>query len=98
MRNARLSPNTIKGTLSFGNYKGKCLYHIPTDYLIWICESFKGKYKARHAGEKPFCPPIDDFLLARSELERRGYDTKGVTPTRDYGKKEYKKEKENEWE
>lgn len=81
------SPNTTKGLLSFGRYKDTALYHVPTDYLVWLCASYKGAFRARHAGEKPFCPPMDDFILSRTELERRGYDTKGVWPTKDYGRK-----------
>lgn len=87
MSNARLSPNTTKGSLSFGQHKGLDLYHIPTDYLIWVCASYKGAFKSTHAGVKPFCPPTEDFVLARTELEKRGYDTKGVWPTKDYGKR-----------
>lgn len=91
-----------KVTLSFGIYMGASIYHVPSDYLCWVCAAFKGGIKPKCVGDKPFSPPEVDFVKAKKELDRRGYNTKGIWPKKDEGSRnqnintERKKEKEYE--
>lgn len=68
---------------SFGRYKGTNIEEIPEEYLCWICAAFKSGIKAKHAGEKPFEPPERDYIEAKRVLKERGYDTKGIWPTKE---------------
>ncbi len=68
---------------SFGKYRNTEFERVPEDYLCWICASFKGGFKAKHAGEAPFSPPMEDFIEARRILDERGYNTKGVWPVKE---------------
>jgi hypothetical protein len=69
--------------VSFGKYRGQPFEDIPEEYLCWICASFKGGIKAKHAGEKPFQAPEADFIQARLILRGRGYNTKGIWPEKE---------------
>jgi hypothetical protein len=67
--------------ISFGKYRGQSINTLPEIYLCWMCATYKGGYKAKHAGEKPWDDISEgEYLEARRVLKDKGYDTKGVMP------------------
>lgn len=69
--------------IPFGAHKGKQFEDVPEEYLCWICAAWKGGTKAKHAGEKPYRPLDWVYAEAKRILKERGYDTKGIWPTKD---------------
>ncbi len=70
--------------LSFGRYYHSQIEEIPEDYLCWICAHYKSGGKAKYAGEKPWNQiPEKEYLEARRILKERGYNTKGIWPTKE---------------
>jgi len=69
--------------IGFGTHKGKHFEDVPEEYLCWICAAWKGGIKAKHAGEKPFKPSDQAYEEARRILKERGYNTKGIWPTKE---------------
>ena len=60
--------------LDFGTHVGKDLSDqtIPDDYMKWL--SSRGKYASKkNRFEIAFKVPLDIWLAAREEMERRGY-------------------------
>jgi len=63
--------------LTFGVHKGKTLADpcIPNNYIIWLAS--RGSYpEPGNRFETKWKVPIDISILARREMERRGYKRK----------------------
>jgi hypothetical protein len=61
-------------TLTFGIYKGHSLSSsaIPDDYMKWLAS--RGTYKSKtNRFETAWKVPVDVWMAARIEMERRGY-------------------------
>ncbi len=61
-------------TLTFGIFKGKKLSDsaIPDHYMMWLAS--RGTYKSKeNRFETAWKVPVDVWMAARQEMERRGY-------------------------
>lgn len=69
--------------MPFGKFKDFHVIALPSSYLCWIVKTYKGGFRAQHAGqfdkniEKI---PEDVFVAAKKTLDERGYNTKGLVP------------------
>lgn len=69
---------STSSTINFGIHKGKSLsdLSIPNDYIIWI--SMRGSYQEPgNRFNTMWKVPITLSILARREIERRGYVNDG---------------------
>jgi hypothetical protein len=60
--------------LQFGQYKGRHLsdLSIPDDYIQWLAS--RGRYTSKtNRFETAWKVPVDIWMAARVEMERRGY-------------------------
>jgi rubredoxin len=69
--------------ITFGTHNGKRFEDVPEKYLCWICAAWKGGTKATVAGKTPFKPSDSAYLEAKRILKIKGYDTKGIWPTKE---------------
>jgi hypothetical protein len=61
--------------LTFGKYKGHDLSNlsIPDDYMKWLAS--RGKYTSKtNRFETEWKVPVDVWMAAREEMDRRGYN------------------------
>lgn len=65
--------------LTFGRHKNTDVSLVPDDYLCWVCAKYKGQYK----DDSEFEIPENEFIAAREELKKRGYNTKGMWPKKE---------------